>query len=146
MNMNELFGEAIYGYSRRQAIEDGVLVQLSGPGYEGDPWLPEMVREAGFTVPVAMTVEAFTTYVWPLDDPKGEAWLKERCQDMKGRMWDVLWMLRHAIDRHRDGSELVFEFRCVVRSSRPQRCRLKAAIGPDDDGNPCLTIMEVGQD
>ena len=24
-------------YTRRQAIEDGVLVQLSGPGYEGDP-------------------------------------------------------------------------------------------------------------
>ena len=30
-------------YTRRQTIEDGVLVQLSGPGYQGDPWIPAMV-------------------------------------------------------------------------------------------------------
>ncbi len=35
-------------YTRRQAIEDGVLVQLSGHGYQGDPWMPAMVAEAGF--------------------------------------------------------------------------------------------------
>ena len=35
-------------YTRRQAIEDGVPVQLSGPGYQGDPWIPAMVAEAGF--------------------------------------------------------------------------------------------------
>ena len=34
-------------YTRRQAIEDGVLVQLSGPGYQGDQWIPAMVAEAG---------------------------------------------------------------------------------------------------
>ena len=28
--------ELIHSYTRRQAIEDGVLVQLSGEGYEGD--------------------------------------------------------------------------------------------------------------
>ena len=46
-------------YTRRQAIEDGVLVQLSGPGYQGDPWVPAMVAEAGFRYPVAMTATAF---------------------------------------------------------------------------------------
>ena len=29
--------EIIGAYSRRQAIEDGILVQLSGPGYQGRP-------------------------------------------------------------------------------------------------------------
>ena len=42
-------------YTRRQAIEDGVLVQLSGHGYQGDPWAPAMVAEAGFRYAVAMT-------------------------------------------------------------------------------------------
>ena len=54
-------------YTRRQAIEDGVLVQLSGPGYQGDPWVPEMVAEAGFRYPVAMTATAFCSYVSPLE-------------------------------------------------------------------------------
>ena len=43
---SDLFGEVISSYTRREAIEDGVLVQLSGPGYEGDAWVPEMVAEA----------------------------------------------------------------------------------------------------
>ena len=65
--------EIISAYTRRQAIEDGVLVQLSGPGYQGDPWIPAMVAEAGFRYPVAMTATAFCRYVLPLegDDEKG---------------------------------------------------------------------------
>ena len=54
-------------YTRRQAIEDGVLVQLSGPGYQGDQWIPAMVAEAGFRHPVAMTATAFCRYVSPLE-------------------------------------------------------------------------------
>ena len=59
--------EIIDAYTRRQAIEDGILVQLSGPGYQGDPWIPAMVAEAGFRYPVAMTATAFCRYVSPLE-------------------------------------------------------------------------------
>jgi hypothetical protein len=52
-------------YARRQAIEKGVLVQLSGPGYRGDQWIPAMVAEAGFRYPVAMTATTFCRYVSP---------------------------------------------------------------------------------
>ena len=38
MGMEELFGEVIYSYSRAQAIEDGVLVNLN------DPHLEEMLE------------------------------------------------------------------------------------------------------
>ena len=44
------FGEVIFGYTRRQAIDDGVLVDVT-----------EMAREAGFSWPFAMTAE-----VWAL--------------------------------------------------------------------------------
>ena len=83
-------------YTRRQAIEDGVLVQLSGPGYQGDPWIPAMVAEAGFRYPVAMTATAFCSYVSPLE---GDDEKLAPCQDIKGRLWDVLWMLKLAIRR-----------------------------------------------
>ena len=83
-------------YTRRQAIDDGVLVQLSGPGYQGDPWIPAMVAEAGFRYPVAMTATAFCSYVSPLE---GDGEELAPCQDIKGRLWDVLWMLKAAIRR-----------------------------------------------
>jgi hypothetical protein len=88
--------EIIDTYTRRQAIEDGILVQLSGPGYQGDPWIPEMVAEAGFRYPVAMTAMASCGYVSPLE---GDDAKLAPCQDIKGRLWDVLWMLKLAIRR-----------------------------------------------
>jgi len=46
--MAELFGEPISTYTRRQALDDGVLVDVS-----------EMAREAGFRFPVAVTHAAW---------------------------------------------------------------------------------------
>lgn len=72
--------DVIHRYTRKQAIEDGVLVQLSGPGYEGDPWVPEMVAELGFRYPVAMTATAFARYV----DLTPAA--EKACNDIQGRL------------------------------------------------------------
>jgi len=133
--------DVIHTYTRRQAIEDGVLFQCSGPGYEGDEWLPKMVAEAGFRVPVAMTVEVFYQYV----DLTPAA--KRACNDVKGRLWDVLWMLRCAIDGHTGGTDtILFELRVVTTRVRPSLVRLKAVIGPGDEGEPVLTIMLPEQD
>ena len=46
--------ELIYSYSRKQAIEDGVLVDVS-----------EMAKEAGFKFPVAMTNTVWTELIVP---------------------------------------------------------------------------------
>ncbi len=149
---DSIFGEVISTYTRRQAIEDGVLVQLSGPGYEGDQWIPDMVAEAGIKFPVAMTVETFVDCVSPLED--GGAKLAP-CQDIKGRLWDVLWMLRCAIGRAGSTDIINYELRVVPNvpadydKDHPPRAklvRLKAVCGPDDDGAPCITIMYPHQD
>jgi hypothetical protein len=141
--------EIISAYTRRQAIEDGVLVQLSGPGYVGDDWIPKMVDEAGILYPVAMTAEAFDRYVWPIDDPKRETWLKEQCQDIQGRLWDVLMMFKHGA-RHNGGNTILFKLYCVTKPGRlptkPHLIRLKAVCGPDDDCSPCITIMLPEED
>jgi hypothetical protein len=139
-------------YTRRQAIEDGVLVQLSGPGYQGDPWVPAMVAEAGFRYPIAMTATVFCRYVAPLE---GDGEELAPCQDIKGRLWDVLWMLKAAIRRGLGGEIVRFCLRVVPNvpvgyskpnPPRPKLVHLKAVCGPNDDGSPCLTIMLPEED
>lgn len=49
-----------------------------------------MVAEAGFRCPVVTTTTAFCSYVLPLE---GDNEKLAPCQDIKGRLWDVLWML-----------------------------------------------------
>ena len=113
--------EIISAYTRRQAIEDGVLVQLSGPGYQGDQWIPAMVAEAGFRYPVAMTTTAFCRYVSPLE---GDDAKLAPCQDIKGRLWDVLWMFKLAIWRTQTPRDVLhFSLRVVpnVPAARSMR-------------------------
>jgi len=131
----------IHAYSRHEAIEDGVLVQLSGPGYQGDAWIPDMVAEAGIRYPLAMTAEAFAQYIELT--PAAE----RACNDLKGRLWDVLWMFRCAARSAPAGqSTIFFEFYCVTTRVKPTRCRLKSVCGPGDDGEPVLTFMLPHQD
>jgi hypothetical protein len=49
-----VFGDVIYGYTRKRAIEDSVLVDIT-----------EMAKEAGIMYPVAITSTAFFGYVAP---------------------------------------------------------------------------------
>ena len=143
MSTNDFWSEAdvIHTYSRRQAIEDGVLVQLSGPGYEGDPWVPEMVAELGYRIPIAMTATAFGQYVELT--PAAE----RACNDIKGRLWDVLWMLKLAIGRCPvDTDTIYFDLYCVVDRVKPKLVRLKSLCGPGDEAEPVLTIMFPEED
>lgn len=138
MSDNNLFGGAdvISTYSRRQAIEDGVLVQLSGPGYQGESWVPAMCAEAGFKFPIAVTSEVFHECI--ALTPKAS----EMLNDMQGRLWDVLGMLRYAIRKQpADASELLFKVYIVRNRRKPDCVTLKSVCGPGDDGSPVLTIM-----
>ncbi|HPM82973.1 MAG TPA: hypothetical protein PLF81_19855 [Candidatus Anammoximicrobium sp.] len=63
--LQAFFGPMIHRYTRKQAIEDGILVDLS---VETAEWMPGMVREAGIRIPVAMTTTVFADCVSPLED------------------------------------------------------------------------------
>jgi len=130
---DSIFGPVIFAYTRSQAIEDGVLVDLTAA-------FPELVKQAGFKIPVAMTSTAFAQYV-ELTPAATQA-----CNDITGRAWDVLWMLSQQVRGARDSSELLFVFYCVTDSIEPSRCELKAVCGPDDDCAPCITIMLPEED
>jgi hypothetical protein len=122
MNTVEILGT----YTRAQALDDGVLIDVS-----------TAARQIGFRFPVALTRAA-----WDLCVALSEA-AERACNDEQGRLWDVLWMLRNAIRSPRAGaaSEVSFEIRCITTAPTPTRVRLRAQVGPGDDGEPVITVM-----
>ena len=130
---DSLFGPVIFAYTRKQAIEDGVLVDLT------QPETVALVAEAGFRLPLAMTATAFVATLAPIGTelPPG--------QDLKGRLWDVLNLLRWAIRRGRDTDRVHFTV-AVWNGKRHDNVNLWALIGPGDDGEPVITIMMEGED
>ena len=116
--------EVIHAYTRAQAIEDGVLVDLS-----------DLAREAGFRFPVAVTQG-----VWAVLNPKKE--LEAVGQDMTGRAWDMLTILRHAIRRALRTDEVRFAplfLREPGQKVEPGSLRYMGA--PGDAGHPVKTVF-----
>jgi hypothetical protein len=139
-SMTDFFGPVIHSYTRAQAIEDGVLVDVT-----------ETAKEAGLiTIPVALTRAVWEDCVaWNDDDNKRQTY-----QDESGRLWDVLYMLNFAIKCNRAaGKELLYQLRRVPRGGRGHMARLVtlkahigAHIGPGDNGELVITIMLPHED
>lgn len=131
-----MFEEAdlIHRYSRKQAIEDGVLVDL----LQGET--APLVKQAGFRLHVAMTATAFSEAVAPIGGelPPG--------QDLKGRLWDVLMVLRTRIRAAPDGEDRLHFKVSVWDGERRREVPLWALCGPGDEGEPVITIMLEGED
>lgn len=134
-NAESIFGEVISTYTRAQAIDDGVLIDVG-----------DMAQEAGFKLPVAMTVAAWADCVdWSEDDSE-----RQVHQDQSGRLWDVLFMASHAIRTHTgQASRLPFTLYRVPRDGcarKSELAQLKVVIGPGDRGEPVITILLPNED
>ena len=114
--------ETIFAYSRREALADGVLVDIS-----------PLAAEAAFRFPVAVTSAVWTACIAV---PEACPW-----QDETGRTWDILMMLHHAIKT--GPSSNLIRFTVLVQNDEgpPQPVVLKATCGPGDDPSPVITIM-----
>lgn len=125
---DDFFGPVIFSYTREQAIDDGVLVDVS-----------YMAREVGITFPTAVTSAVWDEYV---KVPEIVPW-----QDEQGRLWDILWMLRMAIQRSKGSGELV-RYKLLVQNDEgpAKEVELKAQCGPGDKGEPVITIMKPNED
>jgi hypothetical protein len=122
--------DIVHRYTRAQAIEDGVLIDVSGTA-----------REAGSRFPVALTAAVWGRCVTV---PPGVS-----CQDEAGRLWDVVCMLHWAI-RGSNGGASEVRFGVHVRNDNrehtPPLVRLKAVCGPGDQGEPVITVMMPDED
>jgi hypothetical protein len=119
----------IHSYSHAQALEDGVLIDVS-----------QTAKEAGIRYPVALTKAVWERCVTV---PPGVL-----CQDEAGRLWDALFLLRMAIGASKGGPEVRYgvHVRNDNRERTPPLVRLKALCGPNDDGSPCITVMLPDED
>lgn len=125
----------VHSYTRAQAIADGVLIDVTATA-----------QEAGFKVPVALTSAVWADCVEWSDADTKETGVS---QDETGRLWDVVWMAGYAARQKRNSNSrrVDFELRRVERGHRrPTRVRLWMAIGPGDEDEPVITIMQVGED
>jgi hypothetical protein len=130
-NQNESpFGPVIYAYTRKQAVADGVQVEVT-----------KTAKEAGISFPVFLTRTVFDAYVAVPEGVTG--------QDEAGRLWDVCWMLRFAIIRSRSHGDRV-PVALYVRNDnhRAKLVKLIAQCGPldMDDPQPAITVMLPDED
>lgn len=126
---DDFWGEPIHKYTREQAIQDGVLVDVS-----------DTAKEAGFKFPVALTAAAWATAVECSENEKDNG------QDEKGRLWDILVLLHFAIKSSKgDGSRIDFKV-VVYRGGKHEDVELYALCGPGDNAEPVITIMLPGED
>ena len=121
----------IFRYTRREALEDGVLIDVT-----------ELAKEASFVIPVAITAEVEAKIL--SISKEGEKFGQSR----DGRLWDILWMLRYAIMQDGEESPGLIFFTVLVQEDnpKPESISLKAICGPGDNGEPVLTIMFPHED
>jgi hypothetical protein len=127
--VTEYFGEVISTYSRAQALDDGVLIDVG-----------DMATEAGFRFHVALTAAAWSDCVaWTDADSSGQVH-----QDQSGRLCDVLFMAHHAIRSSCSGGDrLTFQLYRVPRDGKSIEAAittLKLIVGPGDQGEPVVTV------
>lgn len=123
----------VFSYTRRQAIEDGVLVDLT-----------EWARETGFRIPVACTATVWHQYIAP---PEGTRALG---QSERGRAHDLLWLLytniRACKHKGEGDDRLLYKVIFLQTPHRQETVTLKATCGPGDHGEPVLTVMLPTED
>lgn len=127
----------ISSYTRAEAIDDGVLVQVE----------EKIAKEAGFRWPVAVTDRVHNDVLNVPDHPKAMG------QSYAGRLWDVLYMGAHAVRMKKrqielqglgddDGRIIGFEVLATNAQGEQQLHKLWLVMSFEGDGGtPVLTIM-----
>lgn len=117
--------DLIFKYSRKDALDDGVLIDIS-----------ELAREAGFKLPVAVSDNLYHGYLKPSPE------LAKEGQSLNGRLWDTLSVLRYTIKASPATDRLSFTVLFVqAPDAEPAPVELLVVCGPGDSGEPVITIM-----
>ena len=123
-NSNDsVFGNVIYSYTRAQAIEDGVLVDLTRLSVIRTFW----------TDPLACT-----DTVWAAIHEGVTAG-----GDLDGILHDICWMARCALSRARNKETDRISFSVTIGD---RAHNMKLHCGPGDDARPVLTLMRATED
>ena len=91
-------------------------------------------------MPVAVTSGVFSI-LEPSEDLQNEG------QDLKGRLWDMLWILRLEIRKSEWTDTTVFAPLMIkTPGGKPEPVKMWAKAGPGDEREMVITIMLEGED
>jgi hypothetical protein len=138
MTPEDFWGAPISVYTRAQAIEDGVLVDVTAWASSGSEGML-----GGFRVPVAITRALWE--VIDIDAPDGhepprwQALARRRGESTRGRAHDVLWLAAVAARRSPEADRIGYSVLISIegQGGRLVRTRLTLEARLDGDG---LTI------
>lgn len=119
--------EVVSSYTRKQALEDGFLADVS-----------EMAREAGVKFPTAVSS---AVYAMLEDIPKNMSY-----QSVSGRLWDLMWQLRCKIAASGGGDLIYFTMIVHLGTSKKKTHEFYAKCHGGDNGEPVITVMLKGED
>jgi hypothetical protein len=122
-------GPMVYAYTRKQALDDGVLVDLTGPGFG------QLLNNFGIKVHAAMTYTCFVAVIVKELTP-------ENTWEALAGMADVLMAFCRAVSQSPFTSAVHFS----VEGTDGKPAAMWAHIGPGDAGEPVLTFMLEGED
>ena len=114
----------IYSYTRAQAIEDGVLIDVT-----------DDAKATGFKVHTVVTDNLYYRYV---EVPTG---LDAEGQSRAGRLHDVLVLALFAARSSKGTDRVYFKVDFLMEPGRLEEANIIAHIGPGDHGEPVLTLM-----
>lgn len=116
-------------YTRNDALHDGTLIDVS-----------KVAGEAGFKVPIALTMSAFRAI-----EPSSE----EKCygEDLRGRLHDLFWLMHLALRKksHLEASRIDFQMN-LYQDGKHTSLELQALLHPGDQGEPVITILLPNED
>lgn len=123
---DSVFGDLIFSYSRKQALEDGVLVDVT----------PFDVTRQHFKYPVAVSER-----VWLLIQNAVRS--SDEAQSVEGILHDIFWMARSG--RAIGASDRIFDV-LIGDGEREEPVAMRIVCGPGDDAEPVLTVMLIDED
>jgi hypothetical protein len=132
--LTEIFGEVIDVYSRANALEDGVLIDLGQFFHQGKP----VLESVGIRYPVAITSAAFGAALSGEDDLEADP-------ELPHKVVHLLRSMKEAINESANGHLLRFKV-VNYRGAESSTIDLKAMCGPGDDAEPVLTVMLPDED
>jgi hypothetical protein len=116
--------ETVFAYTRQNAIDDGIFVDIT-----------ETAKEAGFKYHTVVTRNLFDTHIQPTVSQEAMG------QSIAGRLWDVVWMasccFRGVIGKI-DGNMAVFPV--TFSGKTVDLWAFMEATSPDDP-TPAINIM-----
>lgn len=132
MKNDSVFGEVIYSYTRADALNDGVLVDITNA---------TATIEAGIRFPVAVTSAVFHVV-----DPDEK--LKQKGQSFEGRLWDLWTIFKYELKRKGQNTDEIHFAPLFLTNEKqlPVPIKMWAKCGPGDNAEPVITIMLEGED